>query len=173
MQIGVFADVHDHVDHMRHAVREFNAAGCELVLLAGDLCSPLVVPPLRKLHGQLVVCFGDNDGNKTGIRGGMRICGTIGEPPLGIETRDGTRILLTHQLDRLKGLVDGADVIVFAHTHRPSIATDAQGRLFVNPGETSGWNFRKPSIAVIDSETRQARLVHLPPMPEPVAIESF
>lgn len=173
MRIGVFADVHDHVDNMRRAVVEFNQAGCELILFAGDLCSPLVVPPLRKLTGKLIACFGDNDGNKIGISGGMRICGTIGEPPFGIETRDGTRILLTHQLDHVRGLVDDARIVIFAHTHRPSIVKDARGRLFVNPGETSGWNFRQPTIALIDTATCEAELVHLPPMPEPVPIEVY
>ena len=45
MRIGVFGDVHDHVDNLRRAINIFNDSRCELVLFAGDLVSPLVVPP--------------------------------------------------------------------------------------------------------------------------------
>ncbi len=68
MRIGIFADAHDHVDHVRHAVNAFNRAGCDLVLFAGDFCSPIVVPPLRKLHCRVLACFGDNDANKVALR---------------------------------------------------------------------------------------------------------
>ena len=162
MRIGIFADAHDHVDNIRRAVSEFNNQKCDLVIFAGDLVSPMAVPPLRKLRCPLVACFGDNDGNKVGIAGGMRIVGDLGEPPFGIRTADGTRILVTHVLEQLRELVDGADVVVSAHTHRASIQQDEAGRLFVNPGETSGWTFRKPSIAILETSPISARLVALP-----------
>lgn len=171
MKIGVFADVHDHVDNLRRAINEFNAAGCKLVLFAGDLVSPLAVPPLRKLTGQLIACFGDNDGNKIGIAGGFRICGTLGEPPFGITTSDGTRILLTHQLEHVRGLIDDANVVVFAHTHRHSIAHDAHGRLFLNPGETSGWNYRQPTIAILETDPLEAQIINLPELPPGIPIQ--
>lgn len=169
MLVGVFADVHDHVDNLRRAIVEFNRRRCDLVLFAGDFVSPLVVPPLRKLTCPLIACFGDNDGNRTGIAGGMRIVGTLGEPPFGVSLRDGTKILLTHQLEHVRGLCDGANVVIWAHTHKPNIARDAAGRLLLNPGETAGWVFRKPTIAVFDSQTREAEIISLPePDPSPV-----
>ena len=171
MRIGVFGDVHDHVDNLRRAINIFNDSRCELVLFAGDLVSPLVVPPLRKLTAKLVACWGDNDGNRVGIAGGFRICGTMGEPPLGITAHDGTRILLTHELDKVRGLIDGAQLIVFAHSHRPSVATDAHGRLFVNPGETSGWNFRKPTVAIVDTDPLNAEIIPLPELPPAIPID--
>lgn len=172
MRIGLFADTHDHVDNVRRSVVEFNRAGCQLVLFAGDFVSPLVIPPLRKLSGQLIACFGDNDGNRLGITGGMRICGTLGDPPIGIRAHDGTRILLTHQLEHVKGLIDQANLIVFAHTHRPSIAQDNSGRLFVNPGEASGWTFRKPTIAIVETQPLTAEIIPLPEPPPPVVIHA-
>ena len=114
MRIGIFADAHDHVDNIRRAVSEFNRMGCELVVFAGDFVSPIAVPPLRKLRAPLVACFGDSDGNKIGLTGGLRIVGTVGEAPFGFQTPDGTKILVTHVLEQLRGLVDGADVIISA-----------------------------------------------------------
>ncbi len=151
MLIGVLADIHDHLDHLREAIRRFNASGCELVLFAGDLVSTFAIPPLRRLHCPMIGCFGDNEGNKVGIYGGMQIVGTMAEPPLGIRLPDGTRVLLTHQWELLRGDTCGSDVVVYAHTHRPRIDVDAEGRLLLNPGETSGWTYRRPTIALLET----------------------
>ncbi|HUG90393.1 MAG TPA: YfcE family phosphodiesterase [Planctomycetaceae bacterium] len=165
MRIGIFADAHDHVDNVRRAVVEFNRAGCELVVFAGDFCSPIVVPPLRKLNCPVLACFGDNDGNRTGIEGGMRIIGEIGEPPFGFQTPDGVRILVTHVPQHVRGLIEGSHVVIHAHSHRAGIERDATGRLLINPGETGGWTYRKPSIALLDTQPLGARLVFLPEPP--------
>jgi putative phosphoesterase len=166
MRIGVFADAHDHIDNVRRAVHEFNSRGCELVVFAGDFVSPLVVPALRRLRCPVLACFGDNDGNKVGISGGMRIVGTLGEPPFGFETPDGVRVLVTHVLEHLRGYDGGCDVIISAHTHRPAISRSGNGPLYVNPGETSGWVFRKPTIAVLETRPLGAELIRLPEPPD-------
>lgn len=171
MRIGIFADAHDHVDNVRHAVNVFNQQACDLVLFAGDFVSPIVIPPLRKLHCPVLACFGDSDGNKIGIEGGLRIIGQVGEPPLGYRTPDGTRILLTHQFELVRGMLDDCDVVVFAHTHKPSIERDKRGRVFISPGETGGWVYRKPTIAILETPAREARIVPLPDMPPPPVIE--
>jgi len=173
MRVGVFADAHDHVDNVRRAVVVFNELRCDLVLFAGDFVSPLVLPPLRKLACPLIACFGDNDGNETGITGGMRILGTLGRAPFCIALRDGVKILLTHQLESARGCIEGADVVVWAHTHKPSIARDRSGRLLLNPGETSGWVFRKPTVAWFDSESLEAEIIFLPEPAPPPVIEPF
>lgn len=167
MRIGIFADAHDHLDNVRRAVAEFNRRQCAWVLFAGDLVSPMVVPPLRKLQGRFIGCFGDNDGNKTGIAGGMKIVGELGEPPFGVICPDGTRILLTHILQPARPFLDGFHVVISSHTHRPSVHTDETGRLYINPGETSGWSFRRPSIALLETQPLSAEIIRLPPLPPP------
>ncbi len=161
MRIGVFADVHDHLDNLRVAVERFNQEQVEAVLFAGDLVSTFAVPPLRKLNCPFVGCFGDNEGNKIGLDGGMKIVGTIGEPPFCYRVADGTRILLTHALAWTKGCEGEFDILVYAHTHQPSIHKDELGRLFLNPGETSGWSYGKPTIAILDTSTREAEILPL------------
>ena len=170
MRVGVFGDTHDHVDNMRRAISFFNEAGCKLVLHAGDFVSPLVVPPLRKLMCPIVSVFGDNDGNQVGIQGGMRVLGGVARGPVCTSTKDGTRFLLTHDLNDARECIGDCNVVVFAHTHRPSIATDKSGRLFVNPGEASGWTKRKPTIAVVETDDLSAQIIDLPDMGQPPAI---
>lgn len=171
MKIGICADIHDNVDNLRHSIRLFNALRCSHVIIAGDFVSPLVVPSLRKLHSKVIACFGDNDGNRRGISGGMSIIGGLGEPPLCWTTRDGVRFLICHQLQDVRDCLGESDVVVFAHTHRPSIAEDRHGRLFINPGEVGGWMFRKPTVAVYDTEQRSAEILDLPEMSPGVFIE--
>ena len=170
MRIGIFADSHDHVEQLQRVVARCNEAKCDLVLFAGDLVSTFVVPILRNLEAPVIGCFGDNEGNKVGLVGGWSIVGTIGEPPLGVRLPDGTRVLLTHQkellLTRPEGsvgddLVRGADVVVYAHTHRPFVGRDAEGRLWINPGEASGWTFGRSTMALWETDGHRVQIVEL------------
>jgi putative phosphoesterase len=163
MRIGIFADVHDHLDHLRQAVRRFNLERVELVLFAGDLVSTISVPPLRELRSPLIGCFGDNEGNKVGLRAGMRVVGQLSDPPVFLTTEDGTRIVITHMKNQLRGINSDFDIAVFGHTHKSRIECDDAGRLFINPGETSGWSFGRPTVAILETVTRQANIIDLAP----------
>ena len=169
MLIGIFADSHDHLEHIRRAVDVFNDSGCELVVFAGDLVSSFAVPPLRGLKCKVIACFGDNEGNKPGVTAGMKIIGTIGEPPFGFKTPDGRKILVTHMDRSLRDLDGDFDVAIYAHTHKPSITHDDKGRLFINPGETSGWSYGRPSVAILDTSNLTARIVMISKSQEGVA----
>lgn len=161
MRIGAFADSHDHLDHLKLAVAEFNRRECELVLFAGDLVSSFAVPILRDLRCPLLGCFGDNEGNQTGVAAGFKILGAIGWPPFGIDTADGTRIVLTHMLSHLQGDNSDCQIVVYAHTHKPEVRRDPYGRLLVNPGETSGWSYGMPTVAIIETNPLWAEIVSL------------
>ena len=157
MRIGIFADTHDHLDNIRLAVERFNDERVELVLFAGDLVSTFAVPPLRKLNCPLVACFGDNEGNKPGLLAGFRLVGKLSEPPVRLTAEDGTRFVLAHMKRQLRGM-DDYDVAIFGHTHKPRIERDEAGRLLINPGETSGWTFGRPTIAMYDTTRSEAEL---------------
>jgi putative phosphoesterase len=161
MRIGIFADTHDHLANIRLAVERFNDEGVELVLFAGDLVSTFAVPPLRKLNAPLVACFGDNEGNKPGLLAGFQLVGKLSEPPVRLTTDDGTRFVLAHMKRQLRGLGGDYDVAIFGHTHKPRIDRDDSDRLLINPGETSGWTFGRPTIALLDTAARQAQVVEL------------
>lgn len=152
------------------AVAEFNRRGCELAVFAGDLVSTMCVPHLRELACPLVGCYGDNEGNRVGLAAGMRILGSLADPPLCFRTADGAKILLTHQLWLLGGENDGnlngADVVIHAHTHKPRVTHDEAGRLIVNPGEVSGWTYRNPTVAILETRPLSAEIVSLATMPE-------
>lgn len=159
MKIGIFADTHDHLDNIRRVVRMFNDLEVEAVLFAGDLVSTFAVPPLRQLRCPIYGCFGDNEGNKTGLLGGFRVLGEIREAPAAYTLLDGTQVVLVHMRRQLDGYSAPFDVAVYGHTHRPHIERDDQGRLWINPGETSGWTFNAPTIAILETSTGEATLL--------------
>lgn len=161
MLLGIFADSHDHLDHLRKAVEVFNAAGCEHVLFAGDLVSTFCTPPLRKLKCKITGCYGDNEGNKPGLQAGFSILGTLAEAPVYWTSPDGVRFVIVHMERQLRGASDDFDVCVYAHTHKPRLHRDERGRLFLNPGETSGWTFGQPTVMLFDTVTRQPQVVSL------------
>lgn len=162
MRIGIFADSHDHLDNLRKVVVEFNRQGCQCALFAGDLVSTFAVPPLRKLACPLVACFGDNEGNKSGLQAGMGFFGScLAEAPFSYRSADGTRFLIAHMERQLRGADGDYEVIVHAHTHKPSVSRDPRGRLIVNPGETSGWTYGDPTAAILETETMEVAIIHL------------
>lgn len=161
MLLGIFADTHDHLDNIRRVVQLFNERQCECVLFAGDLVSTFAVPPLRELNCPFLGCFGDNEGNRIGLAGGLRVIGEIREAPAAYRLSDGTRAVIAHMQQQLAGYEQEFDLAVFGHTHRPTIKTDEHGRLWINPGEASGWTFGQPTVALFDTTLRQAEIVPL------------
>jgi putative phosphoesterase len=147
--------------NIRLAVERFNQAQCELVLFAGDLVSTFAVPPLRRLKCPFVGCFGDNEGNKIGLMSGFSFVGQMDEPPVRHVAADGTRFILCHMQRQLRGQPEDWDIAVFGHTHKPRIMRDDAGRLLINPGETSGWTFGRPTIALLETSTQSVELIEL------------
>jgi len=161
MLVGIFADTHDHLDNTRRAVERFNSAGVELVLFAGDLVSTITLPPLRKLVAPVVACYGDNEGNKVGLAGGFEVIGTLAEPPVKFTVPDGTRFILAHMKRQIVPEHADFDVAVTGHTHKARVKSDAHNRLWINPGETSGWSFGRATVALFETLTRQVEIIEL------------
>ena len=159
MKVGIFADSHDHLDNIRRVVRMFNELEVDCVLFAGDLVSTFAVPPLRQLNAKILGCFGDNEGNKTGLLGGFKVIGQIGEAPAFYQLDDGTRVVIAHMQSQLAGFSAEFDVAVYGHTHRPNIQRDEHGRLWINPGETSGWTFNNPTVALLETSAMEAAIL--------------
>ena len=80
--------------------------------------------------------------------------------------------MLAHMLREIKGSeTTNFSVAIFGHTHKPKLWHDDHGRMYLNPGETSGWTFRKPTIAVLETDPLSAEILDLEPLREPVAEE--
>ncbi len=156
MKIGIVADSHDNIPMIRKAVEVFNARKVDYVLHAGDYVAPFAVKEFLKVEARLVGIFGNNDGEKKGI--GM-LCGDIHKPPYSFLI-DGTKILLTHDINGLKQeLKDTADIIIFGHTHKPEIVKEKP--LCINPGECGGWLSGKGTVSILDLKLLEAEIITL------------
>jgi hypothetical protein len=163
MRIGIFSDTHDHLDRIERAVTRFEELGCGLVLHGGDVVAPFALRPLRRLRCKVVAVFGDNDGNHLDLSAAFFRLGRIGFPPHAFEA-EGRRLLLLHRPDGLDSFVRSQDydLVVYGHLHRAEVRQ--QGRTtVVNPGEGSGWQSGRPTIACYDTVSGEAEVLDLEP----------
>ena len=47
------------------------------------------------------------------------------------------------------------------HTHKPSVKRDEAERLWINPGESSGWTYGNPTVALWETTTGEVDIVPL------------
>jgi putative phosphoesterase len=112
-------------------VRGLTRAGVERILHCGDLTDLLAVP-LFEAVAPFDAVAGNNDGAEIRARFGRRKILQIEEVRVGMIHGDGKRgTTASRALDAFAD--DAVDVVLFGHSHRPSIARKAN-RLIVNPG---------------------------------------
>ncbi len=157
MKIGVISDTHDNVPKIEAAVTYFNNSGVEAVLHCGDFVAPFALVPFKDLMPKLYLVYGNNDGEKKGLRALAAEHGwTLGAMPMEVEL-GGRKIVMLHEPDRLEELRRAGrhDLIVYGHTHKPRASHDG-GRLALNPGEGGGWLSGKATVAVVNLATLSA-----------------
>ena len=160
MKIGVMSDSHDNLPLIRRALERFEAEGVECLIHAGDFVAPFAVKEILKFKGAAHGCFGNNDGEKAGIR---KLWPAVADPLCELRL-GGRRILLMHDeatLARAPELLRRAEVVIVGHTHKAEIRAEAGGPLRINPGECGGWLTGKGTVAILDTETLSARILEL------------
>jgi putative phosphoesterase len=165
MLIGLIADTHDNLPMVEKAIRKLNEEKVELVLHAGDYVTSFVVPKFKELKAKLIGVFGNNDGDHELLKKRfseqekLEIRGNFADV-----AADGLRIVLLHgsDMELMKALIDSESFDVIVHGHSHSAETYRKGKtLVVNPGEVCGYLTGKSTIAVLDTNTRQARILEL------------
>lgn len=153
MLIGVLSDSHDHIPHTKEAVTVFKRQSVDVVLHAGDFCSPFMVPLFEGLT--LKGVFGNNDGDQYLL---MKKFATIKGEVLGTFAKiqfDGLSIALYHGTDApvTQALIDSGnfDVVISGHTHERR-NEKVGATLALNPGTAHGFG-REASIALLDTDT--------------------
>lgn len=161
MLIGLISDSHDHVIHTEQAVEIFKSREVEVVLHAGDFCSPFMIPPFEGLP--LKAVFGNNDGDHYMLLQkfsaiGAEHLGTYGEVEI-----DGRNIALYHGTDApITAALEQCgkyDAVVSGHTHekRTEMINDT---LAINPGTAHGFD-GVATIALLDTGSMEVEFVEL------------
>jgi putative phosphoesterase len=165
MLIGVIADTHDNLPMIEKAVKKLNEENVALVLHAGDYVSPFVIPKFKALNAKLIGVFGNNDGDQEFLKKrfseteNCEIRGRFAD----IDAED-FKIALLHgdETELLNALIDCEyfDAVITGHSH--SLGVRKKGKtLVVNPGEVCGYLSGKSTMALLDTEKREARLVEI------------
>jgi putative phosphoesterase len=165
MLIGLISDTHDNLSLVEKAVNRLNEEKVELVLHAGDYTSPFTIPKFKELKCKLIGVFGNNDGDHELLK--KRFSETQNCEIRGIFAEidaNGFKIALHHgeETELQNALVNcgGFDCVVSGHTHIP--VNKAKGKtLVVCPGEVCGYLYGKPSLALLDTDKREARIIQL------------
>jgi len=141
MRIGILSDIHDQVWNLRAALAALSDV--DALLVAGDLCSPFVIPILaeRYLRGRIHIVFGNNDGDRyriTQAAQGLERVELHGEV---YRARIGGRELVMNHFPALAGEVDDrrAHLIVHGHDHRFHVSRTEAGGWRLDPGTLLGY----------------------------------
>lgn len=158
MQVALMSDSHDNLDALKRAVDYCNKIKVDHVLHAGDLVAPFVYKELKNLQAPITIVFGNNDGEKHGLR--QTFQNRIFDPPHAL-TIDGRRVLMLHDpilLDVLR-LSTEYDLNLYGHIHQIEITRGVN--LVVNPGELCGWLSGKSTMAIWDTRTDAVEIVEI------------
>lgn len=160
MRIGIIADSHDNLVALRKAVDKLRELRVERLIHGGDYVAPFTLPILESLAVPVIGVFGNNDGEKDGLRTGFAKFGEIHEPPHVFEL-EGRRLLLTHHLKDAEETIarQKLNVVIFGHTHRAELRKEGKV-IYLNPGECGGWLTGKSTGAVLDLQTMKAEIIN-------------
>ncbi len=157
MIIGALSDTHDNLPKIEKAVKFFNKKKVDFVLHAGDFVAPFAVDRLNKLSCEWLGVFGNNDGEKKGLASKSQ--GRIKEPPLRIRL-SGKKITVVHDAGSIDLAKEKADLVIFGHSHKAEISRIKE-KLFLNPGECSGWLSGHSSVALVDLGPMAAKIFEI------------
>lgn len=159
MKIGILSDSHDDMAAIARAVALFNTEGVEQVIHAGDVVSPFTFEVFSSLLAPLVGIFGNNDGDRLMIQ--ERSGGAFHAQP-HITLLAGRKVVIVHEPHLVKALADSGDfdIVIYGHTHLAEVQRYGKS-LVVNPGKTARLHKGLSTVAILDAEALEARIIEL------------
>lgn len=159
MIVGIISDTHDQLDNLRKALKIFEEKNVAHIIHAGDYCSPFTWRVIRNFKGGFTGIFGNNDGERVLLK--KLYQDRIYTQPYKF-TLHNRKIVIMHESDVVDDLAASGnfDLVVFGHTHEPLIKK-VKETLIVNPGEICGWLYGKPTAAVVNLETMDAKIISI------------
>jgi hypothetical protein len=162
MKIGLISDTHDRVPAIIKLLEEFQSRGVEMVLHAGDYCSPFSLQPFLENGAPMVGVFGRNDGDREGLRATAAQCLAceLFEAPHSTQIGE-HKILLVHDVaDVTERSLQSHTLVIHGHEHKQEMKTRGD-TLILSPGEGCGWVHGAPCAAIVDLDTKHVEFVKL------------
>ena len=156
MLVGLISDTHDNLPMIRKAVQRFKWVGCDLLIHAGDFVAPFALAELLKCGIPVYGVFGNNDGERKGLKAKLRDLAAGARRITLCEQR----ITIVHDETKLTAARRRAsDIIITGHTHVPELRKGPP--VVINPGECGGWLKGKCTIATLEVDTLDVRFIDL------------
>jgi len=165
MLIGLISDTHDNLQKIEKAVNHLNQAKVNLVLHAGDYCSPFTIAKFKALNCRFIGVFGNNDGDHELLKkrfSETQNCELHGR--FAQVEADGYKIALLHgdEAELLFALIGSQHFDAIVHGHSHNLGTETRGKtLLINPGELCGYLTGRSTMAVLDTQRNQVQIVEL------------
>lgn len=163
MVLGVFSDVHDHLDNLNAVLEHFTAQGIDTAVFLGDFCSPIPARRMSSFPGTIHCVFGNGDGDR------FTILKFASEPGSSLVLHgehaelelDGRKMALTHYPFYGQALARTGDyaAVFSGHTHEAASQRFEQC-LWLNPGDILGLK-GEPSFALYDTTSAEATIHRL------------
>jgi putative phosphoesterase len=161
VKAGILSDSHDQRAPVEAALAFFRSEGVGVVLHLGDVCNPAILSGFAELGVPLHGVFGNNDHPRDAFGDAAGFVFREGPSVLTVAER---KVLMAHCFDELREELNGSgrfDLVLYGHTHRPMTMRVGKA-LVLNPGESCGFLQGKPTCAVVDLATMEARIVEIP-----------
>ena len=164
MLVGVFSDIHDNLEKLRKALKEFSDKGIDTALFLGDFCSPVPAKEMSdSFNGTIHCVFGNGDGDEflisqfaTEESSSLKLHGKHAELEI-----DGKQTAMTHYPLYGQALARTGDytAVFSGHTHKfqEEYFDDC---LWLNPGDVMGLE-NQAACAVWNTEDNSAEIVKL------------
>lgn len=161
MQIGIIADTHDHVINLKKAIGFFKEKGVDMVIHAGDYCSPFTIPHFEGLNLHGIV--GNNDGDRFMLMKKFEEIGATLHGEFARLEADGLKIAVYHGTypDITAALEKSGlfDVVISGHTHEAKYDT-IDNTISINPGSCHGFE-GEAIVALLNTKNRRVSFKEL------------
>ncbi len=161
MKIGVLSDTHDHISNIKKAINLFTSLEIEFILHLGDFVAPFTAKYFLNMDAKFIGIFGNNDGEKFGLKKAFSDTGELHSPPYELNIEDKSFLLL-HDPITLDSYIKSQkyDYILYGHLHKKDKRTIGKTKIF-NPGEVCGIVSGIPSIGYIDTKQDIMEIIDL------------
>ncbi|MGQ9781141.1 MAG: metallophosphoesterase [Nitrososphaeria archaeon] len=165
MRVGIVSDSHDNLSAIGKALNILRSEKVDFMVHAGDIISPFAARLFLELDVPSYFTFGNNDGEKVllaQVLSNDRKCRLIW--PKATLDIDNFKIALMHGEDEEMieslALSGRYSLIVYGHWHK-IVNRRTGGCLIVNPGELCGYLTGRSTLAIVDLQKRDVKVVEV------------
>ncbi|MFC1608546.1 metallophosphoesterase family protein, partial [Candidatus Latescibacterota bacterium] len=116
------------------------------------------VREFEKLDADFIGVYGNNDGERLGLKTMFEKFGSLHDPPYEFE-HYGKRFMVMHEPYFLEESLarNDLDIIIYGHLHKIDIRSARP--MVINPGESCSWLTGRSTVVLLDLDTMSAELV--------------